>query len=376
MGFFDFLFRLFGFGRKARKILVISDIHGNAHALDAVLKEAEKEDVTDVYCLGDLVGVGVLPNESINMLRRLERNVKSKGGDFVLLSGNGEFYYLTDAGQKYLETKKAAAPSYATITKWSSSVMTPDNKMWVRDHVRLQNKGEIIKAVYLMRDPKKDLVYDPQTRQYHAKWTMKHLTAGDKKLLEKMGFREDPEGAVEKLQAAFGSQPMRFDAEVIIDKKKTHLSHGGPGPLFEMRTAVEGQPEAGKGKTFTAEEAFSLLDGEVKEIIRAHEHVVNETRTKDGKRFISVGSVGNPRTGNPNAHYAMIYGRDPKGELKLEHKTAAYDVESAVKHVQAFPHLEHRHKERVVKALREGRNVDEIPVPVQESWLKRLFGVH
>ncbi|RQW76703.1 MAG: metallophosphoesterase, partial [Methanothrix sp.] len=36
------------------KILVMSDIHGNINALDAVLKEAGK--VERVWCLGDLVG--------------------------------------------------------------------------------------------------------------------------------------------------------------------------------------------------------------------------------------------------------------------------------------------------------------------------------
>lgn len=373
-GFFDWFWGLFGGkSEKPRRVLVISDIHGNAHALDAVLKEAEKEDVTDVYCLGDLVGVGVLPNETIGMLRRLENKVRSKGGEFVLLAGNGEFYYMTDAGREYLEKQKHKVPGYSAITKWSHDVMTPENKSWVKGHVKLRNKDEIIKAVYLMNDPKKDLVYDPASKQYHAKWTMKHMTSGDKKLLEEMGFRKDPEGAVEKLTATLGSEPMRFDAEVDIDGKITHLSHGGPGPLFERRTSGKDQP-ATRGKTFTAEQAFQLLSDEVQELIRAHEHLAKEEKTKSGKRMISVGSVGQPRTGVPKAHYAMIYGRDEKGELKFEHKTTEYDVEGAVRYVQAFPHLHAKHKQRIAEALRKGTNVEEI-AEKPASWLERLFGV-
>ena len=37
------------------RIAVLSDIHGNLHALDAVLEEVEREDVHAVWCLGDVV---------------------------------------------------------------------------------------------------------------------------------------------------------------------------------------------------------------------------------------------------------------------------------------------------------------------------------
>ena len=37
-------------------IAVISDIHGNYEALEAVLKEIDKLKVSKIYCLGDVVG--------------------------------------------------------------------------------------------------------------------------------------------------------------------------------------------------------------------------------------------------------------------------------------------------------------------------------
>ena len=51
------------------KILVISDIHSNFSALQAVLEKAGRYDA--VWCLGDLVGYGPDPNECIAAVRKL-----------------------------------------------------------------------------------------------------------------------------------------------------------------------------------------------------------------------------------------------------------------------------------------------------------------
>jgi len=44
------------------RFLILSDIHGNKHALDAVLAAAEGQ-YEQVVCLGDIVGYGAHPNE-------------------------------------------------------------------------------------------------------------------------------------------------------------------------------------------------------------------------------------------------------------------------------------------------------------------------
>ena len=41
-----------------RKIALLSDIHGNVTALEAVLADAKKEQVTDYWFLGDLLAPG------------------------------------------------------------------------------------------------------------------------------------------------------------------------------------------------------------------------------------------------------------------------------------------------------------------------------
>ena len=50
-------------GAAMTRILVISDIHGNLEALEAVLDDAGTVDQT--WCLGDIAGYGPQPNECI-----------------------------------------------------------------------------------------------------------------------------------------------------------------------------------------------------------------------------------------------------------------------------------------------------------------------
>lgn len=68
------------------KILVISDIHGNLPALEAVLADAGTFDA--VWCLGDLVGYGPQPNECVERVRNLPKLICLMGNhDAASLGG-------------------------------------------------------------------------------------------------------------------------------------------------------------------------------------------------------------------------------------------------------------------------------------------------
>ena len=56
------------------KIAIISDIHSNPTALNAVLKDAAKKECSRVVCLGDIVGYGYDPNTCIDIVR--DRNIE------------------------------------------------------------------------------------------------------------------------------------------------------------------------------------------------------------------------------------------------------------------------------------------------------------
>jgi predicted phosphodiesterase len=46
---------------------IISDIHANLEAFEAVLADIERQGVTDIACLGDFVGYGPNPKECIDL---------------------------------------------------------------------------------------------------------------------------------------------------------------------------------------------------------------------------------------------------------------------------------------------------------------------
>ena len=46
---------------------IISDIHSNLEALTAVLADIATQNVTEIYCLGDIVGYGPNPRECVDL---------------------------------------------------------------------------------------------------------------------------------------------------------------------------------------------------------------------------------------------------------------------------------------------------------------------
>lgn len=66
------------------KVAIISDIHGNLEALEAVLKDISNKEVDDIICLGDIVGDCANPNECVELIKKKE--IKSIKGDHDLNS--------------------------------------------------------------------------------------------------------------------------------------------------------------------------------------------------------------------------------------------------------------------------------------------------
>ena len=55
------------------KYAVISDIHGNLEALNAVIERAEAEGVDRYVCVGDIVGYNANPAECLEIVQSLAR---------------------------------------------------------------------------------------------------------------------------------------------------------------------------------------------------------------------------------------------------------------------------------------------------------------
>jgi predicted phosphodiesterase len=80
------------------RYVVISDIHGNFPALQAVLAHAQPFDA--IMCLGDIVGYGPNPNECIERIREFE---------YVAIAGNHDWGPLAGRTCTFSTTTRASA---------------------------------------------------------------------------------------------------------------------------------------------------------------------------------------------------------------------------------------------------------------------------
>src|SRR6202034_4161470 len=97
------------------RALILSDIHGNLEALNAVFAAAEPYDV--LWNLGDVVGYGGNPNEVIELIRA-KAQINVRGNHDRVCAG------LTSA-LGFNPVARAAAT-------WTNKELTPENLAWLR----------------------------------------------------------------------------------------------------------------------------------------------------------------------------------------------------------------------------------------------------
>lgn len=121
------------------RILIVSDVHSNLPALDAVLADAERRGGFDrVWCLGDTVGYGAQPNECLDRLRAF---------DLVSLAGNHD---LGAIGAISLDEFNVYA---AEANRWTGDVLTPENRQYLAGLPAQQVVGPWTLAHGTPRDP-------------------------------------------------------------------------------------------------------------------------------------------------------------------------------------------------------------------------------
>jgi putative phosphoesterase len=106
------------------KLALISDIHGNLHALEAVWQDLERARPDHVLCLGDLVGYGAFPNEVAAWMR--EREIPTVMGNY----DEGVGFDLDDCGCVYRDLADDRRGRQSLL--WSRERTTPANKEYLR----------------------------------------------------------------------------------------------------------------------------------------------------------------------------------------------------------------------------------------------------
>ncbi|MFC2031360.1 metallophosphoesterase family protein [Chloroflexota bacterium] len=107
------------------RIGIISDVHGNLHALDAVLHEIQAEGANDVVCLGDVAAFGPQPHEVIARLRGL-RLQPALCAHFVM--GNTDAWLLDPVAH---QTRDADTQKVTEVEMWASRQLTRADRAFI-----------------------------------------------------------------------------------------------------------------------------------------------------------------------------------------------------------------------------------------------------
>lgn len=104
-------------------IAVLSDIHGNLPALEAVLADLLRYDVEGVLCLGDVANLGPRPSGSLKRLQALEP---------LTVMGNTDDYLLSPRTIDDVAEPTAATRMFLDIERWSAEQLDDDDREFVR----------------------------------------------------------------------------------------------------------------------------------------------------------------------------------------------------------------------------------------------------
>ena len=111
------------------RIGIVSDVHGNLPALQAVL--ADMGPVDELWCLGDIVGYGPYPNECIDLLR---------GHDCLAVPGNHDWGCT---GKIPLDDFNADA---RWACEWARGEVSVENMEFLSDLPRTRTEGDFTLA--------------------------------------------------------------------------------------------------------------------------------------------------------------------------------------------------------------------------------------
>jgi predicted phosphodiesterase len=94
------------------KVAIVSDIHGNRPAFEAVLDDIERSAAAELWCLGDLVGYGAEPDACVELTREHAT---------LCLAGNHD---LAVTGELPLDEFSRGA---ALAARWTQETIAPEN---------------------------------------------------------------------------------------------------------------------------------------------------------------------------------------------------------------------------------------------------------
>jgi len=198
------------------KIGIISDIHGNYEALKVVLARLDAMNVTEIYCLGDVVGYYSQVNECCDELRK--RNIPC-------LMGNHD-WYMASGG--FCPRSK----SVNDCLEYQRKVITQENIDWLRTFEVQRFVGTIHMVHGGWADPIDEYLLEPN-EEYFSKIEGKNFISGHTHLQSLHVFKgktycnpgsvgmprdDDPRAAFATFEnGEFTLHRLAYDMQIVFD---------------------------------------------------------------------------------------------------------------------------------------------------------------
>jgi predicted phosphodiesterase len=130
---------------------ILSDIHGNLEALQAVLEDMSRHDVEDIYCLGDVAAYGgPNPRECLDLVMAWN----------VVLLGNFDLALLQEREAFCDSAEQAMAWAEARVRAPVPDHQTADRRMqFLADRPRFRREGDYLYVHGSARNPLNEYVF-------------------------------------------------------------------------------------------------------------------------------------------------------------------------------------------------------------------------
>ncbi len=258
-------------------LAIISDIHSNIEALQAVLDDIDRRGAEEIYCLGDALGYGPDPGACLDLLMERTRLTLLGNHDFAVLYEPNRFNVGAEAACFWTRRQLEQEPDQQKRSRrWEFLGSLQIKHIIERDD---ELTGEIVLVHGSPRRPVNEYV-----------------------------FPDDVFTSPGKMQTTFD----RFNRLCLVGH--SHM----PGVFVNTQTPDFYSPEE-------LDEVYPVEAGR--------------------KALINVGSVGQPRDGDPRAGYALVE-QDAVRFVRVE-----YDVKATAEKVRKIPELD----EFLGSRLLEGR---------------------
>lgn len=221
---------------------VISDVHANLEALQAVLFDIEKRGIKkqNIFFLGDAVGYGPSPNECVQLLKKHAK---------IIIAGNHDWGVLGLTDIAYFNPNARAA------IVWTREVITPENRLILEEALLLKRLKKQ-NAFLVHASPKEPEEWHYILTLFDAETNFEHFT-------ERLCF--------------IGHSHLPFivtrlpSGELVISKEEAELD---PAHRFIINAGSVGQPRDGDPRA-----SYAILGKDKVQLVRVP-YDIAETQSK------------------------------------------------------------------------------------------------